>query len=94
MYGLGGIVGSLLGGYLTENEQERWCFALRAFLGFTISGVAMMIDKSLENDPSELINASVMARTKSNMKDICHGLKEPALYRSIIFFIILGAVIP
>lgn len=94
MVGLGGISGSLAGGYLTDADIESWCFAARGLLGFIIAGVACTIDKSLEKDPTELVNASLWARTKSNIRDVWKGSKTPELYRSILYFIIMGCCIP
>lgn len=95
MVGLGGIIGSLGGGYLTEAGIESWCFAAKSLLGFVIMGVAMTMDKSLEKDPSELINASLWARSKANMRDVWRGTtRTPELYRSLLYFIIMGCCIP
>lgn len=52
------------------------------------------MDKSLEKDPTELINCTLWARTKANVRDVVAGAKLPELYRSIIFFMIMGCSIP
>ena len=52
------------------------------------------MDVSLEHDPTELINCSLFARTKANARDVWKGTKLPELYRSILYFIIMGSVIP
>lgn len=92
--GVGGILGSLGGGFLTDAGVERWCFASKSILGFIIAGVAMTMDKSLEKDPTELINCTLWERSKANVRDVWAGAKLPELYRSIIFFIIMGCSIP
>jgi MFS family permease len=48
MVGIGGILGSLAGGYLTEYEATRWCFAIYAVVGFLISLSGWIMDKSCE----------------------------------------------
>ena len=70
MVGIGGILGSLFGGYLTNKEADHWCFAIRSLVGLAISLTACTMNKSVEKDPFELINVSVSARSKSNLKDI------------------------
>jgi MFS family permease len=45
MYGIGGIVGSLLGGYLTDDGKELWCFAIRGFVGLLMAFAALFITK-------------------------------------------------
>ena len=79
---------------MTDAEIERWCFAIRSLLGFIIAGVACTMDKSLEKDPTELINCTLWARTKANCRDIYQGVKQPELYRSMIFFVIMGCSVP
>lgn len=52
------------------------------------------MDKSLEHDPTELVNASLCERSKSNLKDVIKGSKLPELWKSILFFLLMGALIP
>lgn len=54
----------------------------------------MTMDVKLEQDPTELINCSLFARTKANAIDVYRGSKLPELYRSILYFIIMGSTIP
>lgn len=68
--GIGGVFGSLGGGFLTDADADRWCFAAKSIVGFLIAGIACTMDKSLEKDPTELINCTLRARTKSNVQDI------------------------
>lgn len=80
MVGMGGILGSLFGGYLTETGQDSWCFALRAMIGFLIAGVAFTMDTSLEKESDELINATFTQRCKSNLSDVYKGIQLPELW--------------
>lgn len=50
MVGIGGVIGTLLGGYLTEINQDSYCYAMRAIVGFAISAVAFTMDRSLESE--------------------------------------------
>lgn len=68
--GVGGIVGSIGGGFLTDADVDKWCFGIRAIVGLLIACIAFTMDKALEKDPTELINCSLLARTKSNVRDV------------------------
>lgn len=94
MYGLGGITGSFMGGYLTDSGIEIWCFGLKAGLGLIIVLVSCSMDKSLEHDSNDLINATLINRSKSNTKDIIKGLKLPELWKSILYYLLIGAMVP
>lgn len=94
MVGIGGILGSLAGGYLTEYEATRWCFAIYAVVGFLIGLSSWIMDKSCEQENEELIGASLKERSKQNMKGVWQGLKCPELHRSILYFLIMGFLIP
>lgn len=48
MVGVGGVVGSLAGGYLTQYGATRWCFAICALLGFLIALSGFLMPKSAE----------------------------------------------
>lgn len=47
---VGGILGSLAGGYLTEYNLPYYCFLINAVLGFIICISGFLMDKALEND--------------------------------------------
>jgi MFS family permease len=94
MVGIGGITGTLIGGVLTELNQDSYCYAMRAGLGFLISGVAFTMDHSMEGDDQEFINQSSWSRLRKNLHAVYQGCKIPELWRSLCFFIIMGALIP
>lgn len=94
MVGLGGVIGSLVGGYFTEWGWDRWCFFGKGTVGLLISVAGSTIPLALEQDPTEIINCSLWTRTKANARDVWNGSKLPELYRSILYFIIMGSTIP
>jgi len=59
---------------MTEYGLDSWYFSAKGTVGLIIMCVALSMDKSLEKDPTELINCSLVARTKSNMKDTWKGV--------------------
>lgn len=58
MVAVGGIFGSLLGGYLTEIGVESYCFLARALVGFAIAFSAFSMDSSLEAESESFVNSS------------------------------------
>ena len=94
MVGLGGIIGSLAGGYLTEADLERWCFFARGMVGLMIALIAMTMPKSIEQDSAERINATMWERTKANARDCWEGFKTVELRKTILYFMLLGACVP
>ena len=69
---------------MTEYGFDSWCFGAKGTVGFIIMCAALSMDKSLEKDPTELINCSLVARTKSNMRDVWKGVKLPELWKAIL----------
>ena len=78
---------------MTEYGLDSWCFGAKGTVGFIIMCAALSMDKSLEKDPTELINCSLVARTKSNMRDVWKGVKLPELWKAILYFAIMGSQI-
>jgi len=63
-------------------------------LGFLISASGLLISKSLENDGEEIIGMNTGSRAITNLKNVWQGLKLPELWRSLLFFVIMGSTIP
>jgi hypothetical protein len=91
---LGGVVGALIGGRLTDVGLDFWCFASKGMLGLLISLSALTMPKSVEKDNEELINAGFTERARSNYHDIKNGLRRPELWKTIVFYAIYGCLIP
>lgn len=71
LVGIGGTVGSLLGGYLTTYDSySKWCFAISAFIGVVIAISGYLMPKSAENEIEELVNTNLSERTKLNAKAV------------------------
>ena len=92
MYGIGGIGGSLLGGYTTENNCNQLVFLTLSAISLLTAVVGCFMSNSLEN--KILNNMSLGDRLKSNIKDMQTGFKIREFSRSILFFILLGALVP
>ena len=91
-YGIGGIGGSLFGGYTTENDCNYLVFL---FL-FAISLLTLIVGYFMSNSLESRIlnNMTLKDRLKSNLRDMKTGFKIKEFNRSILFFILLGALVP
>ena len=92
--GVGGILGGVLGGELTYVGALDYVFYVIGLLGFLVALSGCMMNRNLEQGSEKVINMSLCERTKVNLVDIKNGFKIRELYRSVIFFLLLGAVIP
>jgi len=59
LVGVGGVIGSLTGGFLTQYDATRWCFLIASVVGFLIAFSGLLMDKKLEQDSDALINMSL-----------------------------------
>ena len=95
MYGIGGVTGALAGGYLTDADNELWCFAVRALVGLLMAFAACFITKAVEMDADERVQASLWTRVKANCSDVYRGtVRTPELYKTLLFFVVMGCVVP
>ena len=63
-------------------------------VGFLIVLSGCLMNSNLEQGSEKIISMSLWQRTKVNLVEIKNGLKIRELYRSVLFFLLLGAVIP
>ena len=94
MYGFGGVVGSLIGGEITKSFDPHYAFYVISMFGFLISITGIMLSSSLENSDQSIINMTFYKRACQVCKEVWKGLKIRELNRSILFFILMGCVIP
>ena len=57
-----------------------------------ISGCAM--SQSLEESSEKVISMTLCQRTKQNFSDIAKGFKIRELYRTLLYFVLMGSVVP
>ena len=94
MYGVGGVVGSLFVGYTTQNDCNELTFIALAVLGMLLAIIGCTMSMNLESAAEQIINMSLKDRIKSNFRDIKTGFKIKEFHRAIIFFVILGTLVP
>ena len=71
-----------------------YVFYTMGTLGFLVGISGLMMNTNLEQGSEKIIEMSLCARTKLNLVEIKNGFKIKELYRSVLFFLLLGAVIP
>ena len=94
MYGIGGIAGSMFAGYTTQNDCNELTFIALATVGLLIAIVGCTMSMSLESSSEFIINMTLMDRIRQNFRDIKTGFKIKEFHRAILFFVILGILVP
>jgi MFS family permease len=95
--GAGGMIGSLLGGYLTEYQHPKWSFLSYSILGLIVMLLGIRLDKSAEKDPDaqeEEPTGGFLIEFKKSMAQIKQAIKMPEIYMTLLFFIIYGLICP
>lgn len=69
-------------------------FYIFGFLGFLIAISGFLMSKDIEADQMGVIEMSLGSRVKKNFADIKTGFKVKELWRSFIFFFLLGCLVP
>ena len=94
MYGIGGVVGSFVGGVVTEAGRPDIAFVIVAAVGFCIACTGLTMSKALEANAESIIGMTLMERVKLNFTEIKKGFKIREFHRALYFFILLGALVP
>ena len=66
MYGIGGVVGSLAGGYATEYGKNSSVFLAIAGIGFLISLSGCFMSTDIEASAQSIIEMTLLERVKLN----------------------------
>ena len=66
MYGVGGIVGAVIGGILTQSDQLPLIFFSIATVGASLSVVGCLMDKKMDESAQGVINMTLSERIKYN----------------------------
>ncbi len=94
MLGVGGIFAGVAGGLITQYYNTLWIFYIFGFMGFLISLSGFFMSADIEADQLSVINLSLTNRVGKNFSDIKTGFKVKELWKSFIFFFLLGCLVP
>jgi len=94
MSGTGGIIGGFAGGYMTQNLESEYVFYVTAILGLLVLASGFLMKPHLEAGSEDVILMTFTERSKMIFKEVWAGLKLREMYRSVIFFILLGLIVP
>ena len=75
MLGIGGIVGGVAGGLITQYSDTHYVFYIFGLMGFMIMMSAQAMDSSIEAGQIEVINMSLGTRISTNFKEIKTGFQ-------------------
>ena len=94
LLGIGGIIGGVAGGLITQYWNTHFVFYIYGTMGLLIfiSGCAM--SSAIEADQIGVINMGLCERIKTNFNEIKIGFRVKELWRSFIFFFLLGCLVP
>lgn len=87
---MGGITGSLFAAYLTEHVNPHFSFTLCSFCGISIVISSYFLNKRLE----ERADRRSWTEVKNKVVDIFSVMKSPEIYRTLLYFFLVGALIP
>jgi len=94
MLGIGGIIGGITGGLFTQYLDTHYCFYIFGLMGFFIMLSAIAMPDSIEAEQLAVINMSLCNRVSTNFNEIKTGFKVRELRRAVVFFILLGCLVP
>ena len=93
----GGLIGSFVAAYFTENYEPSYCFYFSSLMGLVIAFVAMRLDVSLETDGLEdqdELQMGFWADLKRNCGQIKEAFKIRPFYCLILYLILTGLFVP
>lgn len=97
-YGIGGTTGCLTAGIILNIWQNgdgaRLCYAISALFPLILGISGPFIDKTLEENQTEMVKMKLWPRIKFVFKEVGEGLKIKELYTTLIFQMVLSSVVP
>ncbi|CDW84495.1 UNKNOWN [Stylonychia lemnae] len=90
---IGGMVGSLSAGYLTEYLDPHRSFLLCGLLGLLISFLGLRLNKEIDQDPLSSKKFS-KKEFRKNMKSIKKALQSPQVFNTLVYIMLTGVLVP
>jgi MFS family permease len=94
MFGVGGVVGSLIGGAINNSFNPYWTFYIIAAVGLIISALGLTMDAKLEIVKADIMRMGFTQRSTTVFREIWRGLQLQELHRAAFFFLLAGFVVP
>ena len=93
--GAGGMVGSLMGGYMTEYYHPKYSFLGYSMLGLVVMILGIRLDKSAEMDEeAEEKKGSFIFELKKSFGQIKDAFAIPEIHMTLLFYLINGLICP
>jgi len=97
-YGVGGTIGCFTAGIILNiwpnGGGARLCYAISALFPLILGLSGPFIDKTLEENQTEMVKMKLWPRIKFVFKEVGEGLKIKELYTTLIFQMVLSSVVP
>lgn len=93
----GGIVGSLLAAFFTQYMSPHASFFISALLGLLIATYGLKMNKSIEGEAAMIQmkqRSGFFKEVKSNLKQIGGAIRIPQIYRTLIYYLLCGVLVP
>ena len=92
--GLGGIFGSILAGMAVTYAEGSHLFYATAIIGGLLFLIGLILPKTVEGTSHQTVRMSLCERTSHNFREIKQGFQIRELWRTLLFFMIEGAIVP
>lgn len=97
--GVGGVIGCMAGGYLTQYSHPKYTFLIVSGMGLIIALIGTALTKEaeqneVEDERQEANNGSFWTNLKENFHQIGLALRMPEIYCVICFFVLNGLFSP
>lgn len=99
--GAGGMTGSLIAGFLTENYHPKWSFLLYSLYGMIVVLLGLNLDKEAEEDDEEeqqkdskQVNRTFKEEFMASINQIIEAIKMPEIHLTLLFYIISSITQP
>ena len=95
MLSIGGIFGSIMAAYFTENLNPNYAFLVNSFFGLFVALSALTISNQVDKESDrEEESKGFYRELKQNCSEIILAFKIPLVYRTIFFFLLTGLIVP
>jgi len=97
--GVGGVIGCMGGGFLTQYSHPRYAFLAASGMGLIIALIGTCLTKEAEQNEagienSEADNVGFWSNLKANLYQISLAIRMPEIYCVICFFVLNGLFSP
>lgn len=98
MLGIGGVIGSIASAFLSQYLHPKYTFLLCSFISLSLVFISTRLKKSVEVEGDECRGPAerkdFLKELNLNYQIIKHSIKLPQIYKTIIYVLLIGFLIP